>query len=119
MGEDSILISIKKLLGIQEDDSYFDTDIIININSVFSILTQLGVGPKEGFAITGNAEQWTDFIGDDPRLASVKSYAYMRVRMLFDPPLSASVAEAINAATKEFEWRLNIEAESQQEENSK
>jgi hypothetical protein len=119
MGEDSILKSIKKLLGIQEDDSYFDTDIIIAINSVFSVLTQLGVGPDTGFSISGNSEVWSDFIDEDPRMASIKSYMYMRVRMLFDPPLSASVTEAMNTSIKEFEWRLNLEAESQQEENSK
>jgi hypothetical protein len=116
MEEQSILKSIEQLLGIQEDDRTFDYDILVAINSILSVLTQIGVGPSEGFVIKGDTEMWTDFLPEnDPRMSSVRSYVYMRVKMLFDPPLSASVFEAMNTAIKEFEWRLNLEAETQEE----
>jgi hypothetical protein len=117
MGEESILNSIKSLIGIQEDDTSFDYDILITINSILSVLTQVGVGPEEGYEITGSKETWSDFMADDPKMSSVKSYVYMRVKMLFDPPLSSSVAESYNASIKEFEWRLNLEAETQGEKS--
>jgi hypothetical protein len=119
MGEESILDSIKKLIGIQEDDISFDRDIIWAINSVLSVLTQLGVGPKDGFQISGSSEIWSDFMDEDPKMNSVKSYVYMRVKMLFDPPLSASVSSAMLDAINEFEWRLNVQAESSQGVESK
>jgi hypothetical protein len=118
MGEESILDSIKQLIGIQEDDTSFDYDIQVAINSIFSVITQLGIGPETGFMITGNKETWSDFMADnDPRFQSLKSYVYMRVKMLFDPPLSASVTEAMSSAIKEMEWRLNVTAENLQEES--
>jgi hypothetical protein len=119
MGEESILDSIKQLIGIQEDDTSFDLDIIIAINSILSVLTQIGVGPESGYQITGSSETWSDFMDEDPRMNSVKSYLYMRVKMLFDPPLTSSVSTAMSDAIKEFEWRLNVQAESSQEVNSK
>jgi hypothetical protein len=119
MGEESILDSIKQLLGIQEDDTSFDLDIIIAINSILSVLSQLGVGPEEGYQITGSSEIWSDFIEDSPKINSVKSYLYMRVKMLFDPPLTSSVSTAMSDAIQEFEWRLTVQSESSQEVNSK
>lgn len=110
--EESILTSIKKLLGIQKDYEHFDQDIIIHINSVFSTLTQLGVGPPEGFSITGADDVWEDFIPQNPKLEFVKSYIYQKVKLLFDPPLSSAVIEAMNRSIAEFEWRLNVEAEN-------
>lgn len=108
----SILSSVKKLLGIAEDYTDFDVDIIMHINSVFSILTQLGVGESEGFYITDKCVNWEDFLTDeDPRLESVKSYMYLKVRLLFDPPLSSAVMESINRQISELEWRLNVAAE--------
>lgn len=104
----SILTSIKKLLGIAEDYTHFDMDLIMHINSVFSILTQLGVGPSEGFSISDASATWDDFMTADPRLESVKSYMYMKVKLLFDPPLSSSVTESMNRMISEFEWRLNV-----------
>ena len=101
---DSILTSIKKLLGISEDYTHFDTDI----NSVFMVLRQLGVGPKEGFKITGSTETWDQFIGDSNLLELVKSYTYLKVKLLFDPPLGSAVIEAVNRQISEFEWRLNV-----------
>lgn len=105
---DSILTSIKKLLGIAEEDTNFDQDIIMHINTVFTILTQLGVGPAGGFYIEDDSAIWDDFVSDDPRLNSIKTYIYMKVRMMFDPPTMSSVAEAMNKNISELEWRLNV-----------
>lgn len=109
---DSILNSIKKLLGIAEDYDAFDTDIIIDINSVFSILTQLGVGPKNGFSITDASATWDQFMPEDPRMNEVKSYMYMKVRLLFDPPTSSAAMASMEKLISEFEWRLNVAAET-------
>lgn len=108
---DSILTSVKKMLGITEDYEHFDQDIIIHINSVFMILRQLGVGPDNGFSITGKTETWTDFTSDIDKLESIKTYMYMRVRLIFDPPQSSFVMEAMNKQISEFEWRLNVEVD--------
>ena len=108
---DSILNSIKKLLGIDESYKHFDSDIIIHINSVFSVLTQLGVGPSEGFAIEDEYSIWDDYIPDKPKQNAVKSYVYLKVRLLFDPPSSSSVTESINRMISEFECRLNVESD--------
>ena len=93
---ESILTSIKKLLGIVEEYTQFDTDIIIYINTVFMTLQQLGIGPEEGFSITDENDLWTDFIEDSTLLNSVKTYIYLRVKLLFDPPLSSSTVESFN-----------------------
>ena len=108
---ESILTSVKKMLGITEEYTHFDPDLIMHINTVFSILTQLGVGPSEGFSITDSTAVWTDFT-QDANLESVKSYVGLKVRLLFDPPTVSTVAEAINRAVEELEWRLNIAVSS-------
>ena len=105
---ESILNSVKKQLGITEEYDHFDPDIIMHINSVFMILWQLGVGPSEGFYIEDELATWTDYLDDPTRLMVVRSYMGHKVRMLFDPPASSTVANAINQAIAEFEWRLNI-----------
>lgn len=105
---DSILTSIKKLLGIAEEYTQFDEDIIMHINTVFLNLTQLGVGPEEGFAIENDAASWEDFINDNTQLQAVKTYVYLKVKLLFDPPLSSSVIESMNRMIAELEWRLNV-----------
>lgn len=105
---DSILISIKKLLGIGEDYTHFDTDIIIHINSAFSVLTQLGVGPEGGFFISDDSAVWSDYLNDETKLEMVKSYIYVKVKMVFDPPMSSSTMEAMKRYIDEFEWRLNV-----------
>ena len=110
---ESILTSIKKLLGITEEDTTFDPDIIIHINTVLMILTQLGVGPPEGFIIEDDSATWEDFISDATKLQSVKSYVYLKVKLIFDPPLSSSVMESIKSTISELEWRLNVAAESE------
>ena len=110
---ESILTSIKKMLGIDVEYTHFDADIIMHINSVFMILTQLGVGPSEGFSIEDDSAIWSDFIQDSTNIESVKSYVYLRVKLLFDSTsLGSPVIEAMNRQISELEWRLNIEAES-------
>lgn len=108
---DSILTSVKKMLGPEEDYEHFDPDIIMHINSVFMILNQLGVGPKTMFRIEDKEAIWSDFMPEGEMLELVKSYMYLRVRMLFDPPQSSALMEAMNNQIKEFEWRLNIQVE--------
>lgn len=107
----SILNSIKGLLGIMPDDKSFDMEIILHINSVFSILTQLGIGPKDGFRITDEDDLWSDFLSDEKRLATVKDYMFMKVKIIFDPPTNGSLLESYKELIKEFEWRAYIEAE--------
>lgn len=106
--ETSILTSIKKMLGVAEDYTEFDEDIITHINSVFLNLTQLGVGPEEGFMIEDDTAVWEDFIVDSIRLQAVKTYMYLKVKLLFDPPLSSSVTESFTRMIAELEWRLNV-----------
>ena len=106
---ESILTSIKKLLGIAEEYEHFDNDIIMHINSVFMILTQLGVGPSKGFMITDSSASWDDFLPEGgEKLQAVKTYMYMKVRLMFDPPTSSAVMESMNRMVNEFEWRLNV-----------
>ena len=115
---ESILTSVKKGVGgITEMDESFDDDIIMSINTVFSKLTQLGVGPRKGFRIKDKSTTWEDFVGDDPRLDMVKSFVVLSVRMLFDPPSSGSVVSAITEQIKEYEWRLNVQVETPGDES--
>lgn len=105
---DSILTSVKKQLGIAEDYEHFDPDIIMHINSVFSILNQLGVGPPEGFSISDETSVWTDFIGDSLKLELVKTYVYLKIRLIFDPPTSSAVMDAFKQNIAELEWRISV-----------
>lgn len=111
---ESILTSIKKLLGISEDYTQFDSDLIMHINSVFLNLTQLGIGPASGFTIEDESTEWTDFVNNDAQLQAVKSYMYLKVKLLFDPPLSSAAIESTNRMIAELEWRLNVAAESKE-----
>ena len=113
---DSILTSIKKLLGPEEEYDYFDTDIIIHINSALMVLTQLGIGPSTGFFITDKSAVWQDFLSDMDGLQAVKTYIYLKVKLVFDPPQSAAGIESYNKMINELEWRLNIAAETKNEE---
>ena len=108
---DSILISIKKLLGITADYTHFDADLIMHINSVFSILTQIGVGPSSGFSIHDEYSVWSDFLEEDPRLEMVKTYMNLKVRLMFDPPDRSVIADAIKRQIDELEFRLQVAAE--------
>lgn len=107
---ESILTSIKKMLGIDEAYTHFDADIIMHINSVLMILTQLGVGPEEGFVIEDDTSTWINFIpeANAAQLHAVKTYIYMKVKLVFDPPLSSAVIESMSRQIAEFEWRLNV-----------
>lgn len=107
---DSILKTIKKFLGISDEETHFDTDLIIHINSVFSILNQLGVGPSKSFQIQDEKETWDQFIEDDTDFNDVKTYMYLKVKLLFDPPASSSVMSAMERQISELEWRLNVSA---------
>lgn len=108
---ESILTSVKKLIGIEESYKHFDQDIIIYINSAFANLNQLGVGPTEGFNVESETETWSDFIGERKDLESIKSYVYLKVRLLFDPPQMGYLVDAIKDQIKEIEWRLNVQVE--------
>lgn len=111
--EDSILISTKKSLGITEDYTAFDADVLMHVNSAFSTLAQLGVGPATGFMIEDSTSLWTDFIGDDLNLNAVKTYVYLRVRLIFDPPTTSYHLTAVQEQIKELEWRLNTHREGE------
>lgn len=105
---ESILTSIKKLLGIPEAYEQFDVDVIMHINSALFVLTQLGVGPSGGFSITDKTSKWTDFVSDLTKIESIKTYVYLKVRLVFDPPSSSAVIDAINRQISELEWRINV-----------
>lgn len=109
--EQSILKSTKKILGIADDYTVFDLDIITHINSAFSTLTQLGVGPSAGFMIENAETEWVDFIADDLQFNSVKSYVFLKTKMLFDPPTTSYLITAMQDQIRELEWRLNTHRE--------
>jgi hypothetical protein len=109
--ETSILISTKKVLGIAEEYTAFDEDVIMHINTAFSTLTQLGVGPPDGFMIEDATAVWTDFISDDIQYNAVKSYVFLRVKHLFDPPTTSYLINASEEQIQELEWRLNVHRE--------
>lgn len=105
--EKSILKSTKKILGIDAEYTAFDLDILTHINSAFSVLNQLGIGPANGFMIEDDQITWDAFFGTDPRLNLIKTYVYLKVRMLFDPPNTSYLIDAQNKQIQEYEWRLN------------
>lgn len=109
---DSILNSTKKVLGVDPDYKVFDADIVMHINSVFGTLNQLGIGPAAGFTIEDETATWDTFLGDDPRLNPVKTYVYLRVRLIFDPPQTSFLLDAVKQQIQEAEWRLSVQAES-------
>lgn len=109
---ESILTSIKKMLGIDSEYEQFDPDIIMHINSVFMDLSQLGVGSSVGFTIEDDTSTWMEFMSERDNLQAVKSYMYLRVKLLFDPPSSSAVLEAMKQEISKWEWRLNVAAES-------
>ena len=113
---DSILNSIKQALGILPEYQYFDGIIITHINSVFSILTQIGVGPDKGFSIKDASTEWSEYILNDEVLNMVRSYMCEKVSLMFDPPLTSSVIEAKKNTIAELEWRLNVEVDPKKED---
>lgn len=110
--EDSILQSIKKLLGPGAEQTEFDQEILMDINSVFFELQQLGVGPEEGFAIYDEMAKWIDFTTNEKLLSAIKPYMYLKVKLIFDPPTSSSVLTSFENMVNRFEWRINVAAES-------
>lgn len=107
----SILDSIKKMLSISPGDESFDVDIIIHINTVFATLHQLGVGPDDSFEIEDNSATWTDFLGDVKNINSVKTYMYMKIKMIFDTPATSFAIDAFQKQIDEIEWRITNEME--------
>ena len=104
--EESILKTIKQLIGCPDDFEQFDMDLTIHINSAFATLTHLGVGPKEGYRITGADNAWSEFEDDAQKLSLIKDYVYIKTRLLFDPPISGSLMDSLKEQLKEMEWRL-------------
>jgi hypothetical protein len=109
--ETSILTSTKKILGLAPDYAAFDDDVLMHINTAFSTLTQLGVGPAEGFMIEDEVAEWSDFIVDDLQYNSVKTYVYLKTRMLFDPPTTSFLLDSFAKQIEQLEWRLNVHRE--------
>lgn len=115
--QDSILLSVKKLLGtyVDENVTSFDDDLIIYTNSALATLRQLGIGPQTGFTITGEYETWEDLGITDPEMfAMVKPYVANKVRTMFDPPTSGIVSQSLNDTLRELEWRLIVTKEIEQ-----
>ena len=108
----SILTSIKKMLGIHEESEDFDVDITIHINSALMALTQIGVGPSKGFSIVDKSAVWTDFVPEVERIEAIKTYIYLKVKALFDPPQSGPAMESLNKLANEYEWRINVAVET-------
>lgn len=108
---DSILDSTKKVLGLDSAYTAFDQDVMMHINSVFSTLHQLGIGPDNGFMIENKVPTWTQYLGPDKNLNSVKSYVYLKVRLLFDPPATSFAIAAMEKQIEELEWRINVHRE--------
>ena len=111
---ESILTTVKKMIGITEEYTHFDVDLIAHINSVFMTLTQLGVGPAEGITIKDKNTTWDEFMVDSPLREMVKSYMAKKVQLLFDPPDRSIIMEAANRQIAEFEWRLNAAVDHNQ-----
>lgn len=112
LDDDHIIPSIKKMLGLSEENTPFDTDVVIHINSALMKLCQLGVGPKEGFTVTDYNQTWSDFLTNNIKLGAVKTYVYLQVKMLFDPPSNSIIMDAMKQQAEEIGWRLNVHAES-------
>lgn len=104
----NILSSVKLSLGITDEYTHFDQQIVMCINTVFSTLYQLGIGSKGGYRITTGDEEWTDLLGDDPRIDFVKDYVVLRVKMIFDPPTSGVLVDALKRDIDELTWRINV-----------
>jgi hypothetical protein len=109
---DSIFVSIKKMLGLEDNYTPFDSDILVHINSALMTLTQLGIGPEEGFIVEDYSTTWGDFLTNKVMLGAVKNYVYTYVKMLFDAPSNSFVMESLKSKLEEMGWRLKVQAES-------
>jgi len=103
----SILIDVKKTLGIDQAYGAFDLDILMHINTAFATLNQLGIGPDDGFMIEDETPEWDAFLGDDLKLNSVKTYIYLSVRLVFDPPTTSYLIDSLRNQLNELTWRIN------------
>ena len=115
MDNESILVTIKKLLGLPEEYEQFDTDVIIGINTAFMTLNQLGVGPSKGFSISDKTTTWSEYLPENSDLEGVKSYIHLNVNLLFDPPQNATLMDAINRQINMLEFRLGVNADKGEE----
>ena len=106
--QDSILMTIRKLVCGDPYANHFDTDLLVHINACFSILNQLGVGPESGFVVTDETQSWSSYVADNRTLNMVKTYVTLKVKKIFDPPLTSSVLEAMDKEISQLEWRLNV-----------
>lgn len=106
--QDSILMTIRKLVCGDPYADHFDTDLLVHINACFSILNQLGVGPESGFVVTDETQSWSSYVADNRTLNMVKTYVTLKVKKIFDPPLTSSVLEAMDKEISQLEWRLNV-----------
>lgn len=113
---EQILETVKKSIGGDSDNAYFNPDLIMHINSVFSILRQMGAGPTSGFRISTGTEEWHNFSTDESLLDLVKTYICLKVKLLFDPPISSIVTEVINREVAEYEWRISVHVDPTAEE---
>ena len=109
--QDSILMTIRKLVCGNPYADHFDTDLLVHINACFSILNQLGVGPENGFVVTDETQSWSSYIADNYILNMVKTYVTLKVKKIFDPPLTSSVLEAMDKEISQLEWRLNVDVD--------
>ena len=110
--QDSILMTIRKLVCGDPYADHFDTDLLVHINACFSILNQLGVGPESGFVVTDETQSWSSYVADNRILNMVKTYVTLKVKKIFDPPLTSSVLEAMDKEISQLEWRLNVAVDS-------
>lgn len=111
--DESILNTIKKLLGLDKDDDSFDLDVMIHINSIIPSLSQLGIGPKNGLIITSATQLWSEYIDSSVvNLEAVKTYIYLKTKLIFDPPTNSTTIEAINKNLSELEWRMMLAVET-------
>lgn len=109
---ENILGSIRHATGLGDEHVFFDPDLVMHINSVFDILHQLGIGPSGGFKLETGEELWSEFLGDSETLEMVKTYMYISVKLVFDPPQNSFLVKQLEDTKKEYEWRMNVGAES-------
>lgn len=111
---EQILVSVRQAIGLGEEHTFFDPTLIMHINSTFDVLHQLGAGPSEGYSIEGNSETWNDYFGSEPKdvIQFIKSYMFIAVKLLFDPPQNSFLVKQLEDQKKEYEWRINVAAES-------
>lgn len=112
---ESILNSIKKMLGPSAEYTHFDPDIIMHINSAFADLNRIGVGPSEGFNINDSSAKWTDFVSDISKIENIKTYVYLNVKLVFDPPTNSSILSSYERKIDKLEWALNVAADNSSE----